>query len=173
MPSEEVMRIVTFLEEGHTQRYVAEQLGVSQPVIWRLWQRYRELHTEQRRHGSGRKRKTTPAEDRFVRLQALRNRRSKARDLRIELINAYGTVVSTQTARNRLREDQLKSRIPLRVPQLQPHHRIRRLQFAQENVQWQLQHRTPVFFSDELIFHLSGSDGRISVWRRGRKRTPP
>ena len=35
---EQVMRAVTLLEEEHTQRYAAEQLRVSQPVIWRLWQ---------------------------------------------------------------------------------------------------------------------------------------
>ena len=32
---EPVMRAATLLEEVHIQRYVAEQLGVSQPVIWK------------------------------------------------------------------------------------------------------------------------------------------
>ena len=149
LPPEQVMRAVTLLEEGHTQRYVAEQLGMSQSVFWRLWQRYRELHTVQRQHESGRKRKTTPAEDRFVRLLALPNWCSMARDLRGELINAHGTVISIQTVRNRLREGQIKSQRPLRVPRLQPHHRIGRLHFAREHVEWQLRHWTPVFFSDE------------------------
>ena len=167
------MRAATLLEEGHTQRYVAEQLGVSQPVIWRLWQRYRDLHTVQRRHGSGRKRKKKPTEDRFVRLKALRNWRSTATDLWGELIKAHGTVVSTQTVLSRLREGQLKSRRPLRVPRLQPHHRIQRLQFAQEHVQWQLRHWTPVFFSNESRFHLSGLYGRIRVSEREKEHTLP
>ena len=127
----------------------------------------------QRRHGSGRKRKTTPAEDRFVRLQALQNRCSTVRDLRRKLINAHGTVVNTQIVRNTLRKGQLKSRRLLRVPRLQPHHRIRHLQFAQEHVQWQLRHWTPILFFDESRFHLSGSDGRIRVWRREMERTLP
>ena len=148
---------------------MAEQLGVSQPVILRLWQRYRELHTVQRLHGSGRKRKTTPAVDRF------RPFETDAVWLGTygELINAHGSVVSTQTVRRRLREGQLKYRRPLRVPRLQPHHRIRRLQFEQEHVQWQLRHWIPVFFSDEFRFHLSWLDGRISVWQRERERTLP
>ena len=173
LPPEQVMHAVTLLEEGHTERYVAEQVGVSQSVIWRLWERYRELHTVQRRHGTGRKRKTTPAEDWFFRLQALQNQRSTARYLRGELINAHGTVVNTQIVRNTLMEGQFKSRRTLGVPWLQPHHRIWRLQFAQEHVQWQLRHWAPIFFSDESRFHLTGSDGRIRIWRRERERTLP
>ena len=36
LPPEPFVHAATLLEEGLTQRYVAEQLGVSQPVIWRL-----------------------------------------------------------------------------------------------------------------------------------------
>ena len=35
-----VSRAVTLLEEEHSQRHVGIRLGVSQAVIWRLWQRY-------------------------------------------------------------------------------------------------------------------------------------
>lgn len=171
---EEVTRAVTLLEEGFTQRYVAERLRVSQPVVCRLWNRYRELNTFKRRPGSGRQKKTTPAEDRFLRLQAIRNRKSTARDLRGELINAHGTVVSTQTVRNRLREGQIRSRRPLKVPKLEPQHRRRRLQFAEEHANWQLRHWTPILFSDESRFMLSGTDGRVRVWRRrGERNLPP
>ena len=124
-------------------------------------------------NGSRRKWKTMPAEDLFIRLQALPNRRSMARDPWGELINAHGTVLSTQTVHNRLRVRQLKSWRPLRMPRLQPNHWIRYVQFAQEHVQWQLRHWTPVFFSDESRFHLSGLDGRIKVWRRERECTLP
>ena len=67
----EVTPAVTLLQEGFSQRYVAERLRVSQPVIFRLWNRYWELNTVRRRPGSGRQRKTTLIEDRFLRLQAI------------------------------------------------------------------------------------------------------
>ena len=35
-----VSRAVTLLEEEHSQLYIGIRLGVSQVVIWRLWQRY-------------------------------------------------------------------------------------------------------------------------------------
>ena len=123
----------------------------------------------QRLHGSGGKWKTTPAEDRFRPFET----DTVCLGTHGELINAHGSGVITQTARNRLRKGQLKSWRHLRVPRLQPHHRIRRQQFEQERVQWQLRLWTPVFFSDESIFHLSGLNGRIRVWRREKERTRP
>jgi transposase len=74
LTSTEVNKAVTLREEGHSQRYVAQQLGVVQGTVWKLWKRYRETGTVTRRAGTGRKRKTTVGDERFLRLQALRNR---------------------------------------------------------------------------------------------------
>ncbi|KAJ3635150.1 hypothetical protein MTP99_008081 [Tenebrio molitor] len=61
----EVVKLVTLLEEGHHQQEVVLRLGVSQSVVSRAWQWYRETGIYHRRQGQGRKRKTTYAEDRL------------------------------------------------------------------------------------------------------------
>lgn len=48
----EVMHLVTLLQEGHSQQYVADMIGVSQSVISRIYARYEETSECQRRSGS-------------------------------------------------------------------------------------------------------------------------
>jgi transposase len=96
LTSIEVSRAVTLLEEGYSQRYVAQQLGVVQGTVWKLWKRYRETGTVTRRAGTGRQRKTTAGDERFLRLQALRNRTHTARDLQEDLLRARETRISDQ-----------------------------------------------------------------------------
>jgi transposase len=53
LTSTEVNRAVTLREEGHSQLYVAKQLGVVQETVWKLWKRYRKTGTVTRRAGTG------------------------------------------------------------------------------------------------------------------------
>jgi transposase-like protein len=78
-----VVKLVTLLQEGHSEQEVARRLGVSQSVVSRAWRRYRETGIYHRRQGQGRKRKTTYAEDRLLRISAKRKRFCTARELKI------------------------------------------------------------------------------------------
>ncbi|KAG8284281.1 hypothetical protein J6590_108265 [Homalodisca vitripennis] len=166
----DVSRAVTLIEVGVSQREVGRRLGVSQSVISRLWNRHQELGTLQRRPGQGRSRSTTHIEDRFLRVNALRNRFLTARELQNDLSQATGNRVSDQTVRNRLREAGLRSRRPARVPRLTVRHKRARLQFARDHRRWQLRQWRKVMFSDESKFTIFGNDGRVRVWRRGNER---
>jgi predicted transcriptional regulator len=37
LTSIEISRAVTLLKKGYSQRYVAQQLGVVQGTVWKLW----------------------------------------------------------------------------------------------------------------------------------------
>lgn len=162
----EKVRVLTLLQEGRSQRYIANIVGTTQSVVSRLLRKHTETGNDLRRHGSGRRRKTTVAEDRFMRIQVLRNRTATARDVQRDLLRATGRLISDQTVRNRLHKAQMASRRPAKVRQLLVRHRQARLQFAREHRHWQLQHWRPVMFSDESRFTVSGHDGRTRVWRR-------
>jgi transposase len=69
LTSTEVNRAVTLREEGHSQLYVAKQLGIVQENVWKRWKRYRKTGTVTRRAGTGPKSKTTAGDERFLRLQ--------------------------------------------------------------------------------------------------------
>ncbi|GFT37703.1 transposable element Tcb2 transposase [Trichonephila clavipes] len=66
----EAWRVVGRLEGGQTQAETVQALGVSQSEISRIWNRFLETGSAGRRPGQGRKRATTPNEDRFLVLTA-------------------------------------------------------------------------------------------------------
>ncbi|GFS63812.1 transposable element Tcb2 transposase [Trichonephila clavipes] len=76
-----------------------------------------------RRPGQGRRRATTPNEDRYLVLTARRHRNKNAIHLQQHLHSATGTTVSTQTVRNRLHGVGLYARRPLVCVRLTSRHR--------------------------------------------------
>lgn len=159
-------RAITLIQEGYSQRSVALQLGFSRRAIQNAWNRYQETGMLTRRQGSGRSRKTTAQEDRYVRLTARRERTVTARSLQTRLRQATGTRVSDQTIRNRLHEDQQFSRRRVvRIP-LTGAHRANRQTFARQFLNWSVSDWGRVLFTDESKVKFFSDDRRIRVWRR-------
>jgi hypothetical protein len=109
LTSTEVNRVVTLREEGHSQLMLPNSLELCRK-LWKLWKRYRKTGTVTRRAGTGPKSKTTTGDERFLRLQALRNRTHTARNLQKHLVRTRRTRISDQTVCNRLREAELRAR---------------------------------------------------------------
>lgn len=166
----EVARVVQMLAEGHTQRYAAEQLGVSPSVINRAYHRYLEDGLYGRRPGQGRRRITTPRQDRYLQLLARRNRQSTARSINMDFRRGAGVRMSNETVRSRLHEDGMNARRPATGPILIPRHRRARLDFARNHQHWQDGDWTPVLFTNESRFTVSTNDRRVRVWRRQGER---
>ncbi|GFY25478.1 hypothetical protein TNCV_2485981 [Trichonephila clavipes] len=72
-------RIIGKLEEG---RSVAAEFGIAHSIVSRLWRQFQTTGTAIREFSSSRPRGTTPADDRYIVLQARRNRRQKSLDTR-------------------------------------------------------------------------------------------
>ncbi|GFX62420.1 HTH_Tnp_Tc3_2 domain-containing protein [Trichonephila clavipes] len=94
LPDSEAWRVVGRLEGGQTQAEVAQAIGVSQSVISRTWNRFLETESAGRRPGQGRRRTTTPNEDRYLVLTARRHRNMNATLLQqlfisIDILNVY------------------------------------------------------------------------------------
>lgn len=165
-----VARIVALIEDGRSQRYVSRALGIPRTTVQDAWNRYLETGSCTRRAGSGRRRATTTVDDRFVVLNALRDRRSTAVQLQHRLQTARGVEVSERTIRRRLVEGGLKSRRPATGPELLPRHRRARLEFARLHSNWTPHQWSKVLFTDESRFCLRSPDGRERVWRRPNER---
>lgn len=172
LPATEVARAVTMIEEGHTYRSVSRTLGVSVSVIHRNVQRYRQTGSYVRRRGQGRNRSTSATDDRFIRVQTLRNRRQTAVKTRNLLEEVRNVRVSERTVRRRLNDVGLNSCVPAKAPKLEVSHRVARLEFARRHQNWTDGWRR-VLFSDESRFCVNFVDGRQRMWRyRGERYNP-
>ncbi|GFT94619.1 transposable element Tcb1 transposase [Trichonephila clavipes] len=118
-----------------------------------------------RRHGGGRVRSTTPAEDRHIVLSAKRNRRTTAQQVANHFLAASGKQISRKTVDRRLRGGGLYARRPVVCVPLTRQHRNARLQWCREHHNWTEQDWACVLFSDESRFSLSSDCRRQLIWR--------
>ncbi|GFV59685.1 transposable element Tcb2 transposase [Trichonephila clavipes] len=117
------------------------------------------------RHGGGRVRSTTPAEDRYIVLSAKRNRRTTAQQVANQFLAASGKQISRKTVATRLRGGGLYARRPIVRVALTRQHRTTRLQWCREHRNWTEQDWACVLFSDESRFSLSSDCRRQLIWR--------
>ncbi|GFU86277.1 hypothetical protein TNCV_369331 [Trichonephila clavipes] len=99
----------------------------------RLWKSFKTTGMCSRRHGGGRVRSTTPAEDRYIVLSAKRNRRTTAQQVANQFLAASGKQISRKTVARRLRGGGLYARRPVVCVPLTRQHRTARLQWCREH----------------------------------------
>lgn len=162
---DEMNRAVGLLQAGVQQTQVAEQLGVSQSVVSRLWRRFRDTGSPAEQH-PGRGRSTTAAQDRYLILTARRQPTITAPELVNELQRAHNVTIGSSTVRNRLHEANLRRRRPLRCPPLSRGNRAARLTWCQDFLDWGDNEWATILFSDESRFGFHPDSRRTRVWRQ-------
>ncbi|GFV60393.1 transposable element Tcb2 transposase [Trichonephila clavipes] len=126
-----------------------------------------------RRFSSGRPRGTTPADDRYIVLQARRKRRKTAGEIARHTTQATGRPISRFTVARRLHGGGLFARRPVRCVPLTPAHRRRRSLWCREHRNWRHNEWERILFTDESRFSLSSDSHRILIWReRGSRNIP-
>ncbi|GFT26778.1 HTH_Tnp_Tc3_2 domain-containing protein [Trichonephila clavipes] len=158
-------RIIGKVEEGRKITDVAREFDITHSVVSRLWKSFKTTGMCSRRHGGGRVRSTTPAEDRYIVLSAKRNRRTTAQQVANQFLAASGKQISRKTVARRFRRGGLYTRRPVVCVPLTRQHRTARLQWCREHHNWTEQDWACVLFSDESRFSLS-SDCRRQLIRR-------
>ncbi|GFV50339.1 transposable element Tcb2 transposase [Trichonephila clavipes] len=122
---------------------------------------------------SGRPRGTTPANDRYIVLQARGNRRQTAGEITRHTTQATGRPISHFTVARRLHGGGLFARHPVRCVPLTPAHRRRRSLWCREHRNWRDNEWRRVLFTDESRFSLSSDSHRILIWRERGSRNHP
>ncbi|GFX53600.1 transposable element Tcb2 transposase [Trichonephila clavipes] len=158
-------RIIGKIEEGRKITDVAREFDIAHSVVSRLWKSFKTTGMCSRRHGGGRVRSTTPAEDRYIVLSAKRNRRTTAQQVANQFLAASGKQISRKTVARRLRGGGLYARRPVVCVPLTRQHRTARLQWCREHHNWTEQDWACVLFSDESRFSLSSDCRRQLIWR--------
>ncbi|GFV44811.1 HTH_Tnp_Tc3_2 domain-containing protein [Trichonephila clavipes] len=166
-------RIIGKLEEGCSVTSVAAEFGIAHSIVSRLWRQFQTTGTAIRGFSSGRPRGTTPADDRYIVLQARRNRRQTAGEIARHTTQATGRPISRFTVARRLHGDGLFARRPVRCVPLTPAHRRRRSLWCREHRNWRDNEWGRVLFTDESRFSLSSDSHRILIWRERGSRNHP
>ncbi|GFX46176.1 HTH_Tnp_Tc3_2 domain-containing protein [Trichonephila clavipes] len=166
-------RIIGKLEEGRSVTSVAAEFGIAHSIVSRLWRQFQTTGTAIRGFSSGRPRGTTPADDRYIVLQARRNRRQTAGEIARHTTQATGRPISRFTVARRLHGGGLFARRPVRCVPLTPAHRRRRSLWCREHRNGRDNEWGRVLFTDESRFSLSSDSHRILIWReRGSRNLP-
>ncbi|GFW40006.1 transposable element Tcb2 transposase [Trichonephila clavipes] len=146
-------------------------------IIGQLEEGRSVTRTAIRGFSSGRPRGTTPADDRYIVLQARRNRRQTAGEIARHTTQATGRPISRFTVARRLHGGGLFARRPVRCVPLTPAHRRRRSLCAgntgigetMNGAEYSLQMR-----EDSVSrFSLSRDSHRILIWRERGSRNHP
>ncbi|GFV57798.1 HTH_Tnp_Tc3_2 domain-containing protein [Trichonephila clavipes] len=120
-------------KKGEKKTDVAREFDIAHSVVSRLWKSFKTTGMCSRRHGGGRVRSTTPAEDRYIVLSAKRNRRTTAQQVANQLLAASGKQISRKTVARRLRGGGLYARRPVVCVPLTRQDRTARLQWCREH----------------------------------------
>jgi hypothetical protein len=110
---------------------------------------------------------TTAKQDRFLRLQTLRQRFVTSTSLQEAFSLRYNALISQDTIRRRLAEHQLLPYVPVTGPLLTAEHH---LEFAHAHLNWQEADWARVLFTNESRFCRFSNDRRMRVYRRPGER---
>ncbi|GFU70505.1 transposable element Tcb1 transposase [Trichonephila clavipes] len=142
-----------------------KEFEIAHSVVSRLWKSFKTTGMCSRRHGGGRVRNTTPAEDRYIVLSTKRNRRTTDQQVANQFFAASGKQISRKTVARHLRGGGLYARRPVVCVLLTRRCRTARLQWCSEHHNWTEQDWACVLFSDESRFSLSSYCRRQQIWR--------
>ncbi|GFT10322.1 transposable element Tc3 transposase [Trichonephila clavipes] len=162
-------RIIRKLEEGRSVTSVAAEFGISHSIVSRLWRQFQTTGTAIRGFSSGHPRGTTPADDRYIVLQARRNRRQTAGEIARHTTQATGRPISRFTVHG----GGLFARRPVRCVPLTPALWRRRSLWCREHWNRRDNEWGRILFTDESRFSLSSDSHRILIWgERGSRNHP-
>ncbi|GFV71513.1 transposable element Tc1 transposase [Trichonephila clavipes] len=129
-------QIIGKVEEGRKVTDVAREFDIAHSVVSRLWKSFKTTGMCSRRHGEGRVRSMTPAEDRYIVISAKRNRRTTAQQVANQFLAASGKQISRKTVARRLTRGGLYARRPVVCVPFTRQHRTSRLQWCREHHNW-------------------------------------
>ena len=157
------MTAIVMLEGRMTVNDVVVSFGVHCTTIWRLAQRFRTTGAVKDRPRSGRPKRPTPREERYIRITAGRDCLLPATSIVDRVRRGTGVCISVQAVRNTLNACRFKSRTRHKGMELIVHHK--RESNACANQYMRRNFRTVVSL-DESRFTLKFADGSIHDWRR-------
>ena len=118
---EQRVKIITLANEGHPTRYIASRMGVYQSTVVRTLQRMRETGSVKDKPKTGRPRRFSVRTERKVVRLITSNKCSTAIDIQGKLRTEDNIQVSSETIRQTLQRNGLRSRVKKKNPTFRNH----------------------------------------------------
>ena len=144
-------QIVAYDDCGLSLREIGRKLGRDHGGIGKFLKKYKETGNHLRQRGSGRKRATTASEDKKIIRAAKRRRTITAKEIKTNL----NLNVTEKTIRNRLNEIGFSSVFQIRKPWVNEINRQKRVEWAQEHLNWTIDDWKRVLWSDESAIRVT------------------
>lgn len=162
-------QIEAYIEAGWSAWKISKKLELSYSWTKVLVRDLKAGKSPERKPGSGRPRKTSPREDRYlVRRAKLERPRDedcpRTSDLADELRDHSGTTLCGRTVLRRLQEANLSKAVKTRKPFINSRNQAIRLKFAREHLNWTVEDWKKVLWTDESPYVLRCMI-RQYVWR--------
>ncbi|KAH9085146.1 hypothetical protein LEN26_020630 [Aphanomyces euteiches] len=165
-PIELRLRVLSKHKQGFGYKRIAKELDMAPSSVRNIVIMFKTEGRTTVSPRSGRGRSTTVYVDRLIHREALKDRRASTPTIAKGLEIFHDVIVSEETVRRRLRDFGLNGRAARKKPFISKANRLKRLAFAKKHLLWSPEDWKRVLFSDESPFNLTGSNGRIYVWRR-------
>lgn len=159
----ERVKIQLLFEEGKNQTQIAKEVKCSRCAVQNAIKRYSQTGSHVNREKSGRKKITTPREDRFLIRSSLKNRKKTSSELASELSKDRGKKISSRTVRRRLGEVGLKGCKARKKPWLSEKNKKARLEWAKKHVHFTEEDWSNILWSDESNFEVRFIYGSLLI----------
>jgi len=163
----EKVHIVAMHGQGISNRKIGEAMGRSHGAVARTIKAWEQNERLERSSGSGRKRKTSAADDRGILREVRKDRFVSTFDI---LALAPYQHLSASTISRRIRESgEFDSYWAAHKPFISPTNRAKRLQWCRARQHWSVDEWRKVLWTDESPFVLR-FNRKKRVWRRANER---
>ncbi|KAM7407138.1 hypothetical protein PAMA_003055 [Pampus argenteus] len=148
-------QIVILSKEGLSQRQIMARLKVSKGAVHGTLKRAAETGSVVSKARSGRPKVTTPAEDQYIQLSSLRDRRVTSSQIQYLLNKERVTPISKSTVKRRLSCSCLRRRAAVSKPLLRRGNKAKRLGWAKKYQHFTVDDWKKVLFTDETSISQS------------------
>ncbi|GBN30630.1 hypothetical protein AVEN_51783-1 [Araneus ventricosus] len=153
-------------KRGSSERKIGEIVNVSKSTVHNIISKYKKTESVKNRRGTGRPRRFTEREERWIVRKIICNPKTSAVKSALKAQQRFKKSANPETVRNILRKYNFHVRVARRKPFLSKAHRRALLDFHKSYIKKLPEFWNSVLFVDESKYNVFGSDGKQMVWRK-------
>ncbi|CAK9804896.1 Transposable element Tc1 transposase [Anthophora quadrimaculata] len=165
--------IITLAKEGYSMRQIVTKTKIPKSTAHDTMKKLRDTDTFEYKKRTGRPKKTTEHEDRYIQTISKRNRRMTATEIAAEVNKDREDPIGTTTVKRRLLQAGLRGCVAVKKPLLKDQNKKKRLQWAKLYKDYTAEDWEKVLWTDESKFEVFGTKRRVHMRRKETEKFIP